>query len=68
MCPSNLYGSNCKKECKCQNGAKCNATTGSCTCKEGWQGTTCSDRICPFNLYGKDCEKTCECNMENTEM
>ncbi|GIX82446.1 hypothetical protein CEXT_812931 [Caerostris extrusa] len=36
-----LGGANCTKECKCENGAKCNPFNGSCICPKGWLRDWC---------------------------
>ncbi|XP_025082446.1 uncharacterized protein LOC112557056 isoform X3 [Pomacea canaliculata] len=59
-CPDNTYGTNCANECTCnrQNTQSCNKTTGACTCKGGWTGSTCDTDVnectagsvtCPVN-------------------
>ncbi|XP_025082471.1 cubilin-like [Pomacea canaliculata] len=46
-CPDNTYGTNCTNECTCnrQNTQSCNKTTGVCTCKGGWTGSTCDTDV-----------------------
>ncbi|XP_041371795.1 fibrillin-2-like isoform X2 [Gigantopelta aegis] len=47
VCDSGSYGPNCENTCTCNitNTESCNATDGTCTCRPGWTGSTCSDDI-----------------------
>lgn len=48
--------------CTCgENSVSCNITSGSCECKDGWNGTTCDDDIneCEGNYTCPD-YSTCE--------
>ncbi|KAI8498758.1 Endothelial cell-specific molecule 1 [Branchiostoma belcheri] len=31
----------CKKQCECENGARCHGLNGACKCQPGWQGVVC---------------------------
>ena len=44
VCPNGTYGDKCEKTCQCatDNTVSCDVMTGSCTCKDGWAGDTCS--------------------------
>ncbi|KAM9762107.1 tyrosine-protein kinase receptor Tie-1 isoform 2-T2 [Menidia menidia] len=44
-CDEDMYGPDCKLNCKCQNGGVCNRFRG-CQCQTGWRGRNCekSDR------------------------
>ena len=64
-CVEGFYGKNCISECKCQNGAKCNNTDGSCTCKPGFTGEFCENECDGF--WGQDCANEVTCNITNTE-
>lgn len=46
-CPPFTYGEQCLDHCKCKknNSEKCDAVTGSCHCKTGWTGDTCSQDV-----------------------
>ncbi|XP_048238236.1 uncharacterized protein LOC124135986 isoform X2 [Haliotis rufescens] len=46
-CPDGTYGANCTENCSCDatNTISCNATDGSCTCRTGWNGTTCTEDV-----------------------
>ncbi|XP_070558976.1 clotting factor C-like isoform X2 [Ptychodera flava] len=43
-CPPNRYGTWCAGVCNCQNGGTCNQGDGSCTCPDGWEGSSCGIR------------------------
>ena len=59
-CPSHKWGPHCHHDCKCQNGAKCDSRTGSCSCTPGWQGVVC-EKPCDQGYYGDKCQKQCQC-------
>lgn len=59
-CPAGTHGAECKQECRCQNGGKCDPSSGKCDCPSGWMGSVCANR-CPANFYGQDCETKCDC-------
>ncbi|GFQ74790.1 protein draper, partial [Trichonephila clavata] len=59
-CPSGKYGSQCERDCICQNKALCDPVTGACACKPGWQGSDCSEP-CDDGYYGYHCEQECRC-------
>ena len=64
-CSEGFYGRNCISECKCQNGAKCNKTDGSCRCKPGFTGRFCENECDGF--WGQDCANNVTCNITNIE-
>jgi len=43
VCSPGSFGTNCAQTCACNasNTAICNTVSGACTCKSGWDGTTC---------------------------
>lgn len=43
VCPLGKYGTLCRGQCRCLNGATCHHVTGVCSCAEGWDGETCSE-------------------------
>lgn len=45
VCPNFTWGFECSQDCACvqSNTEVCNPVNGECTCKEGWENTTCSD-------------------------
>lgn len=59
-CPIGTHGSECKSDCRCQNGGTCDQETGECYCKPGWIGTVCANR-CPFGFWGPNCSQQCDC-------
>ncbi|XP_046357676.2 uncharacterized protein LOC124135985 [Haliotis rufescens] len=46
-CSYGKYGPNCAQTCSCDasNTISCNATDGSCSCRTGWKGTTCTEDV-----------------------
>ena len=74
-CALNRYGENCANDCLCEqaNTQSCDKVNGSCTCKDGWQGTNCTDdvlecsntTICGSNANCSETEGsyTCVCNV-----
>lgn len=42
VCAEGLYGPNCERVCKCENGGKCTPSTGACQCPEGFIGARCN--------------------------
>lgn len=44
---------NCKEACATGPGIKgaCNGTTGEVTCREGWKGANCDEKIVPSSTY-----------------
>jgi hypothetical protein len=67
-CDEGLFGPGCRNNCTCENGARCDAVTGSCRCLEGWTGRDCEERACPVGKFGANCSQTCLCNADNTEL
>lgn len=71
-CDSGKYGLNCESNCSCnaQNTQSCNNVDGSCTCKTGWKGATCTDNIdeclnssiCPLNSNCTDSPGSYSCD------
>ena len=59
-CPFGKYGKECKKSCRCANGASCDPYDGKCTCTRGWTGEFCNE-MCPPNKYGLNCDEDCRC-------
>ena len=43
VCPEGQYGANCASTCTCNatNTDSCDAVSGNCTCKNGWEGKDC---------------------------
>ncbi|XP_078334851.1 uncharacterized protein LOC111121476 isoform X3 [Crassostrea virginica] len=74
-CALNRYGENCANDCLCEqaNTQSCDKVNGSCTCKDGWQGTNCTDdvlecsntTICGSNANCSETtgSYTCVCNV-----
>lgn len=46
VCAQGLYGPNCERVCKCENGGKCTPSTGACECPAGFIGACCSISEC----------------------
>lgn len=46
-CPQEYFGYNCSIACTCNklNTDVCDSVNGSCTCLDGWTGSTCNDDI-----------------------
>ena len=46
-CNTTSYGQDCGQSCTCvpANTQDCNDVNGTCLCKHGWEGATCSDDI-----------------------
>ncbi|XP_053387800.1 protein HEG homolog 1-like isoform X2 [Mercenaria mercenaria] len=50
-CFGSTYGENCSESCNCNatntvnENQTCDKVTGSCKCKEGWNGDTCNDDV-----------------------
>jgi hypothetical protein len=66
VCEQGSYGQNCENVCACvpSNTASCNSVDGTCTCKAGWEGTTCNLNIneCTRNTFTCPLLSTCEDN------
>ncbi|XP_069119594.1 uncharacterized protein [Argopecten irradians] len=62
-CDLGFYGMNCSQMCPCeiQNTLSCDKMNGQCTCKSGWNGTTCMDNIDECNLRLSDCPPLTTC-------
>ncbi|PWA24948.1 hypothetical protein CCH79_00015499 [Gambusia affinis] len=59
-CDDRHWGPNCRKECKCENGALCDPVRGVCQCPPGFIGRLCEDS-CPAGTFGKGCQQKCKC-------
>lgn len=59
-CPVGKWGNQCGQECLCANNGTCEAVSGKCQCKAGFQGAQCQE-ACPPNRYGHNCQETCQC-------
>ncbi|XP_071150207.1 fibrillin-2-like [Mytilus edulis] len=59
-CGSNTFGNDCAQTCSCvvTNTYSCNNVDGSCTCKTGWNGTTCSADVDECNVNPFICNTT----------
>ena len=46
-CAQGTFGTDCQSSCTCnvEHTASCDHVSGSCICKPGWQGATCSDDV-----------------------
>ena len=46
-CQDGYYGQDCSTSCSCTaaNTASCDHVTGTCSCKAGWEGSTCSSDV-----------------------
>ncbi|XP_063411483.1 uncharacterized protein LOC134694404 [Mytilus trossulus] len=68
-CSSNTFGKDCAQTCSCvvTNTDSCNNINGSCICKTGWYGTTCSEDVNECNVTPFICNTTSnsECNNLN---
>ena len=76
-CDQWTYGTDCASNCTCvvANSEACNATSGDCTCKSGWEGSDCGTNIdecsniatysCPTNSACVDTNGSyvCSCNV-----
>lgn len=59
-CDDNHWGSDCRQQCKCENGALCDPVKGACQCPAGYIGRHCEDS-CPAGTFGKGCLQRCKC-------
>ncbi|XP_046357626.2 uncharacterized protein LOC124135954 isoform X3 [Haliotis rufescens] len=66
-CPEGKYGSNCAQNCSCDatNTISCNATDGSCSCRTGWNGTTCTEDVPECTETPNICGTNGVCNERN---
>lgn len=64
-CPKWAYGPGCSEECKCvqQNTLECHRRHGTCVCKPGYQGNTCSEGQWSWlrNLGNHLLDASCQC-------
>lgn len=73
-CGSNTYGQNCASRCSCDfsNTQLCDKKNGTCYCKEGWQGASCSEdvlecantTICGSNAHCSETNGSYICNCD----
>ncbi|WAR04750.1 MLP-like protein [Mya arenaria] len=71
-CDAGYWGGNCSETCTCitANSKACNRTNGICTCKSGWEGSTCesdinecdNSSVCPDNSQCRNTNGSFECN------
>uniref|UniRef100_A0A8D8M538 Multiple epidermal growth factor-like domains protein 10 n=1 Tax=Cacopsylla melanoneura TaxID=428564 RepID=A0A8D8M538_9HEMI len=47
-------------DCQCQNNGTCVASTGLCTCLDGYAGRHCEVQ-CEAGRYGSNCKEQCRC-------
>lgn len=47
-CPPNSFGTNCSEECTCMNDGVCDLVDGTCTCHQGFTGSSCEMRMYVF--------------------
>lgn len=47
VCSPFTYGEQCLENCTCEktNSEKCDAVTGTCQCRTGWNGSDCSQDV-----------------------
>ncbi len=41
VCPAGRFGAGCQLRCVCDNGGRCHAVSGRCSCPSGWTGHSC---------------------------
>ena len=46
-CVAFMYGPYCNQSCTCvvANTVSCDSVTGACSCRTGWEGSTCSSDV-----------------------
>ena len=67
-CKNGHFGDNCDERCTCDLGNTeiCQPNNGTCICKTGWQGDTCSDDVDECSgVYRYHCTGNSSC--ENTD-
>ncbi|XP_071101363.1 uncharacterized protein [Haliotis cracherodii] len=66
-CPEGKFGTSCAQSCRCDaaNTISCNATDGSCSCRTGWEGTTCTDDVPECTDTPTICGTNGMCNERN---
>ncbi|XP_071100961.1 uncharacterized protein [Haliotis cracherodii] len=66
-CSYGKYGPNCAQTCSCDasNTISCNATDGSCSCRTGWKGTTCTEDVPECTNTPAICGTNGVCNERN---
>ncbi|KRY35694.1 Multiple epidermal growth factor-like domains protein 11 [Trichinella spiralis] len=60
ICPTYMYGENCRNLCQCKNDAYCDAKTGACICQPGFHGDKC-ELPCETGKFGRNCLMNCTC-------
>uniref|UniRef100_K1QLB6 Fibrillin-1 n=1 Tax=Magallana gigas TaxID=29159 RepID=K1QLB6_MAGGI len=73
-CALNTYGLDCAYQCSCDftNIQSCDTKNGTCYCKEGWQGTNCTEdvlecanaTICGSNALCSETDGSYVCNCD----
>ncbi|KAH9369774.1 hypothetical protein HPB48_007741 [Haemaphysalis longicornis] len=60
-CPPGWFGKNCSRQCHCEDGDACDASSGHCpgSCQPGYSRPTCSE--CLAGKFGDNCSLTCHC-------
>ncbi|XP_070175366.1 fibrillin-3-like [Littorina saxatilis] len=63
-CTPGRYGRDCNLTCDCQseNTESCDNVDGTCTCKRGWTGSTCSEDIDECSAENFTCPANTGCN------
>jgi hypothetical protein len=66
-CGQNTFGYECNSTCTCNGNTTqlCNTINGTCTCKAGWQGDTCSEDFDECAAGTFDCPENSTC--DNTD-
>jgi hypothetical protein len=74
-CAQGTFGTNCTSTCTCNSthSTSCHHVTGACTCKAGWEGSTCSSDIdecansttCPANSQCVNTQGSFVCQCHN---
>ena len=69
VCSQGFYAENCTTPCACNmtNTADCNVITGVCSCKSGWNGTTCNIDIDECADGTNTCNTTAYQGCRNTD-
>ncbi|VDN22970.1 unnamed protein product, partial [Cylicostephanus goldi] len=58
-CPDGYFGLDCAFKCQCGENGVCDKRNGSCKCRNGFHGATCSIS-CPAGHFGESCA-ACQC-------
>lgn len=61
MCPYFTWGLHCAENCTCveDNTEYCDPVNGFCSCKDGWENTTCSDDVNECDSFSCPLNSTC---------